>query len=209
VSTPRRTVGTSSAGRLPAAMLRALAAELSDPGRFSRAKAYARDGAVVDIDVQPGAARGLVQGSRYEPYAVTLHTEPARDGEGLLGLIPERAELFLECTCPDAETFGACKHGLAVLLVLADEISIEPAVLERWRVADAGSGAAARRDDGDVTSDEPDADVLAEAMAAPAPLPELPAIPPRVPIPMPATPGTRDADVSAALASAITVLRAG
>lgn len=206
MSTPRRSVGTSTAGRLPAAMLRALAAELSDPGRFSRAKAYARDGAVVDIDVQPGAARGVVQGSRYEPYAVTLHTQPARDGEGLLGLIPERDELFLECTCPDAETFGACKHGLAVLLVLADEISIEPAVLERWRSADASNGA--RVLDEPVDDDAPMVDVLAAAMAAPAPLPELPTIPPRVPVTMPATPGTRDADVAAAVASAIATLRA-
>ena len=49
--------------------------------------------------------------------------------------MPDRSELFTECSCPDAETFGACKHGLAVLLVLADEISIDPAVLERWRSA--------------------------------------------------------------------------
>jgi len=206
-------VGTSAAGRLPAAMLRALAAELSDPGRFSRAKAYARDGAVVDIDVQPGAARGLVQGSRYEPYAVTLYTEPAREGEGLLGLIPERNEVFLECTCPDAETFGACKHGLAVLLVLADEISIDTAVLERWRARDASDGpfsgrGAADADDGHGDGDEPAVDVLADAMASPAPLPELPTIPSRVPVAMAATPGTREADVSAALASAIAVLRA-
>src|SRR5436190_22411748 len=114
-------------------MLRALAAEMSDPGRFSRAKTYARDGAVIDIVIEPGEVRGEVQGSRYEPYVATVFAAPAGDGQGLLGLIPERGELLASCTCPDADTFGACKHALAVLLVLADEITIEPTVLERWR----------------------------------------------------------------------------
>jgi hypothetical protein len=215
---PRRTVGTSSVGRLPAAMLRALAAELSDPGRFSRAKVYARDGAVLDIEIEPGQVRGDVQGSRYEPYVATLHTQPARDGEGLLGLIPERDEIFAECSCPDAETFGTCKHALAVLLVLADEVSIEPAVLERWRAAGETAGrrggtrarggagpTAGRGTDDDPAETE---DVLAALLVAPAPLPELPTVPARVPVPMPAAPGTRDADVSAAVAAALAVLRA-
>ena len=206
MSPPRRTVGTNSAGRLPAAMLRALAAELSDPGRFARAKAYARDGAVVDIAVEPGQARGEVQGSRYEPYAVTIHTEPARDGEGLLGLIPERDELFAECSCPDAGTFGTCKHALAVLLVLADEVSIDTAVLERWRAAGAADPRP-HRATAPAAPEAPPVDVLAAALTAPAPLPDLPAIPPRVPVPMAATPGTRDADVAAAVASAIAALR--
>ena len=211
MSTPRRTVGTSAEGRLPAAMLRALAAELSDPGRFARAKGYARDGMVTDIDVAPSAARGLVQGSRYEPYAVTIHCRPAREGEGLLGLIPERDELFLECTCPDAETFGACKHGLAVLLVLADEISIDPGVLERWRASDdaAESPFVRGRAVPDRSADDaPHVDVLADATAAPAPLPEVPTVPSRVPVTMPVGAGRYDHDVSAALASAIAVLRA-
>jgi uncharacterized Zn finger protein len=207
MTAPRRTVGTNPAGRLPAAMLRALAAELSDPGRFTRAKTYARDGAVIDIEVEPGQARGLVQGSRYEPYAVTIHCEPAADGEGLLGLIPERGELLAQCSCPDAETFGTCKHALAVLLVLADEVSIDTGVLERWRSPD-GALPRPRRDDGPAAAEAaPVVDVLAAALAPPAPLPALPAIPARVPIAMAATPGTRDADVAAAVAAAIAVLR--
>ena len=203
MSPPRRSVGTSVAGRLPAAMLRALAAELSDPGRFARAKAYARDGAVIDIEVEPGMARGLVQGSRYEPYAVVLHTDAARDGEGLLGLIPERDELLVECSCPDAGSFGTCKHSLAVLLVLADEVSIDTGVLGRWRSAE---GRAAHPQG--PAAEAPTIDALAGALTARAPLPDLPAIPSRVPIAMTATPGTRDADVAAALSAAIAVLRA-
>ena len=59
-------------------MLRALAAELSDPGRFSRAKAYARDGAVVDIDIEPPVrSAATIQGSRYEPYVATIYAAPA------------------------------------------------------------------------------------------------------------------------------------
>ncbi len=49
--------------------------------------------------------------------------------------------------------------------------------------------------------------MLAGVLAAPAPLPSLPVIPARVPIAMAATPGTRDADVAAAVAAAIAVLR--
>ena len=206
MSAPRRTVGTSPAGRLPAAMLRALAAELSDPGRFTRAKAYARDGAVIDIEVDPGQARGMVQGSRYEPYAVTIHCEPAAEGEGLLGLIPERGEVFAQCSCPDAETFGTCKHALAVLLVLADEVSIDTGVLERWRAPE-GALPRPRRAEEAPAAPAPAVDVLAPALTAPAPLPSEPKIPPRVAIAMAATPGTRDADVAAAVAAAIAVLR--
>jgi uncharacterized Zn finger protein len=186
-------------------MLRALAAEMSDPGRFSRAKAYARDGAVVDIVVEPGEVRGEVQGSRYEPYVATIYAAPAADGEGLLGLIPERSELLASCSCPDAETFGVCKHALAVLLVLADEITIEPGVLGRWRSSDAESTrprwAAAQED-----TAEP-VDVLAALLAAPAAIPGPVDVPPRLTIAMAATTDRRDADVAAAVAAAITVLR--
>ena len=57
-------------------------------------------------------------------------------------LIPGRDELAVSCSCPDAG--GApgllCKHAIAVLLVLADETSIEPELLIRWRTY-AGDGA--------------------------------------------------------------------
>jgi uncharacterized Zn finger protein len=183
-------------------MLRALAAELSDPGRFSRAKAYARDGAVTDIVVEPGEVRGEVQGSRYEPYEVTIYVAPASDGEGLLGLIPERGELLAACSCPDAETFGVCKHALAVLLVLADEITIDPDVLARWRsgIADGPTAALAETTASAV-------DVLAPLLATPAELPEGFEIPARLAVAMAATTDPRDADVAAAVAAAIAAMR--
>ena len=119
-------------------MLRALAAELSDPGRFSRAKAYARDGAVIDIDIGPGEVRATIQGSRYEPYVASVYVAPSDDHDSLLGLIPDRDELQATCSCPDDGPYGGafCKHALAALLALADEVTIEPEVLARWRTAD-------------------------------------------------------------------------
>jgi hypothetical protein len=205
MSTPRRLLTPHPQGRLPAAMLRALAAELSDPGRFSRAKTYARDGAVTDIVIDPGEVRGMVQGSRYEPYVATIYAAPAADGEGLLGLIPERSELMASCSCPDAETFGVCKHALAVLLVLADEITIEPDVLSRWRSGDPETSRVAAAGGDDAT--EPAVDVLAALLACPVPLPEAVAPPPRLTVAMAATTDPRDADVAAAVAAAIAVLR--
>ncbi len=151
MSRPRRSLGNQP-GRLVATMLRALAAELSDPGRSARAKAYARDGAVIEIDIRPGVVSGLVLGSRRDPYEVFLAADPAPADEiaaanvtklaTLTMLIPGRDELAVSCSCPDAG--GApgllCKHAIAVLLVLADETSIEPELLIRWRTS-AGEGA--------------------------------------------------------------------
>ena len=141
MSRPRRTIGDQP-GRLVATMLRALAAELSDPGRYSRAKAYARDGAVIEIDTRPEIVSGLVLGSRRDPYEVLLVADPApadeidRADPAALGsmtmLIPGRDELSVSCTCPDAGGSPGvlCKHAVAVLLVLADETSIEPGLLD-------------------------------------------------------------------------------
>ena len=199
---PRRTRRAEPAGRLPAAMLRALAAELSDPGRFSRAKAYARDGAVIDIEVEPGQVRGQVQGSRFEPYAVTDPHRAGRRRRGAARADPRaRRAAVPSAAARTPTTFGTCKHGLAVLLVLADEVSIETDVLERWRSAD-GDHPQPRRPPTAATA-EPAApvDVLLAALTAPLPLPTLPEIPSRVPVAMAATPGTRDADVAAALAA--------
>ena len=73
---PRHAFGQQP-GRLAATMLRALAAELSEPGRYARGKAYARDGAVIDIDIREGSIGGLVLGSRPDPYEARLVVDPA------------------------------------------------------------------------------------------------------------------------------------
>src|SRR5690606_17158234 len=144
MSRPRRSFGQQP-GRLVATMLRALAAELSEPGRYARGKAYARDDAVIEIDIRPEVVTGLVLGSRREPYSVTLAADPVAAEEidaavpesvsSMTMLIPGRDELAVSCSCPDA--VGAlCKHAIALLLVFADETSIEPELLVRWRSED-------------------------------------------------------------------------
>jgi len=209
---PRLHFGADPKGRLPAAMLRALTAELSDPGRFGRAKAYARDQAVFDIQVEPGAVRGSIQGSRSEPYEAVVFASPldpeeraaAEAGDpSAIRLLPRRADLAVTCTCPDGDTSGmVCKHALATLLVLADEVTIEPALLDRWRsgpplgrptlgrsAADElaevrqRDRAARRLTPAGPTERAPAVDVLAERLRSPAPLPAVPELGPLPPIP--------------------------
>lgn len=197
---PRHLADTS--GRLTAVMLRALAAELSDPGRFSRAKAYARDGAVVDLEVDAGEVRAMIMGSRFDPYIASLLVEPAGDVAAPLDLVPDRDEVWAECSCPDEGPYGFCKHALATLLELADEVALDPAVLVRWR---AGSPA----DQADARSrqpvGEPAVDVLAAALSAPTPLPELPRLPTRLPVAI----GPGDELAAEVLADALATLRSG
>lgn len=132
MSRPRTPYGSDLPGRLPATMIRVLAAELSDQGRLARGKRYWSEGAVVDIVVGHGAVTAEILGSRPEPYVVTL--EAAADTSGRGG-VPSKRELWIGCTCPDDTGTGAeaCKHAVAALFTLADEVSIEPELLERWR----------------------------------------------------------------------------
>jgi hypothetical protein len=124
---PRKPFGASPPGRLPATMIKVLAAELSDQGRLSRGKRYWADDAVVDLVVGHGAVTAVIQGSRPDPYVVTIE---ATQGNG----VPSKREVWITCTCPDdgVET-EACKHAVAALFALSDEVAIEPALLERWR----------------------------------------------------------------------------
>jgi hypothetical protein len=198
---PRRSFGANPPGRVAAAMLRALAAELSDPARFTRAKAYARDDAVIDIVVESGVVRAEVQGSRYDPYVIELHVG-AIDEPGsvsLAELIPDRHEIGASCTCPDGGPLGVayCKHVLATVLVLADEITVEPKLLSRWRSGGDYSGVGPEWDV------EDDVDPIAPLLVAIGPLPAPPQLPPRLPVAMPTGAG----DAAAVLADALAVLR--
>ena len=124
---PRKPYGANPPGRLPATMIKVLAAELSDQGRLSRGKRYWAEDAVVDIVVGHGAVTAVIQGSRPDPYVVTIE---ATQGTG----VPSKREVWITCTCPDdgVET-EACKHAVAALFALSDEVAIEPALIERWR----------------------------------------------------------------------------
>lgn len=128
MSRPRKPYGPNPPGRLPATMIKVLAAELSDQGRLSRGKRYWADDAVIDIVIGHGAVTAEVQGGRPDPYVVTIEAD---GGTG----VPSKREIWIGCTCPDDSGFGtdACKHAVAALFALSDEVAIDPTVLERWR----------------------------------------------------------------------------
>lgn len=153
MSRPRKPFGSAHPGRLPATMIRVLAAEMSDPQRFRRGKRYAADDAVLDIRIEPGIVTCEVQGSRATPYVASLEV---RRGDGM----PLRRDVSAHCTCPDDDNFDrhACKHVVATMLTFSDELMLEPRLLDLWR-----GSTAADTDDSDQPDDsaEPD-DSVAE-----------------------------------------------
>lgn len=128
MSRPLRALGPNQPGQFMATRVRVLAAELSDPQRLARGREYVDTGAVVDIEVEPGLATATVQGSRPGPYVVELNVE---HGDGP----PLRREIDASCSCPDDPdaAHGWCKHAVATLIVLANEIAVFPDTLARWR----------------------------------------------------------------------------
>ena len=139
MSRPRKPYGPNPPGRLLGTMIKVLAAEMSDQGRLIRGKRYWSEDAVVDIVVGHGAVTAEIQGSRPQPYVVTIE---AASGTG----VPGRRDIWAQCTCPDDTGTGAdlCKHAVAAMFALADEVSIEPDLVDRWRRS-------ARRDGSTVT----------------------------------------------------------
>ncbi len=127
---PERPIGARP-GALLAMRLSVLAAEVCDPDRFRRGRVYAKQRAVISVEVHPGEVIGLVQGSRSQPYAVTLRI---RKGAAGGALIPARGDLAAYCTCPDG--VAVCKHSVAVLLEFADDVGRSPELLALWRNVD-------------------------------------------------------------------------
>ena len=133
-----------------------------DPGRLARGRAYARKGQVIGFELTPGRVTGQVQGSRPQPYQVTIAI-PAYDGTQwtqiraalgaqalyraalLAGEIPhELVELFdelelplfpseLDMTCSCPDWGKPCKHVSAVLYVLAEAFDDDPFLVLAWR----------------------------------------------------------------------------
>lgn len=128
MSRPRKPYGPNPPGRLLGTMIKVLAAEMSDQGRLARGKRYWTDDAVIDIVVGHGAVTAEIQGSRPEPYVVTIE---AASGAG----VPGKRDVWAQCTCPDDTGTGAdlCKHAVAAFFALADEVSIDPELVDRWR----------------------------------------------------------------------------
>ena len=157
---------------------------LSSTSRSSRAWSAPRSRALATTLTSPSCT---------SPVRTSLE-ETAAD---LVELVPDRNEIAAACTCPDAAPSGgaSCKHVLATLLVLADELTIDPDLLTRWRSAAARPLPDARP--------EPADDLLTGMLTAPAPAPTPPTLPPRLPVAMPATAG----EFAAVLADALSVLR--
>ncbi|MEJ7799379.1 MAG: SWIM zinc finger family protein [Ilumatobacter sp.] len=130
MSRPRKPYGQNLPGRLMGTMIKVLAAEMSDQARLSRGKRYWADDAVIDIVVGHGAVTAEIQGSRQQPYVVTIE---ASGGAG----VPSRREIWAQCTCPDDAGTGVdlCKHAVAAFFSLADEVTLEPELLDRWRAS--------------------------------------------------------------------------
>jgi hypothetical protein len=128
MAAPRVPYGQKQPGQLAATMLKVLAAEMSDSARLSRGQRYFADRAVVDIEVKSGLVVCEVQGARPDPYHVRLQVT---GGEG----VPMRSELRVDCECPDADVsmVRACKHAVAAIFALANEVLIDPEVLVQWR----------------------------------------------------------------------------
>ncbi|WP_420452402.1 SWIM zinc finger family protein [Ilumatobacter sp.] len=142
MSRPRKPFGARQPGRLPSTMMKVLAAEMSDPGRLRRGKQYAKDGSVLDIVVEAGIVTCEIQGSRSTPYVASLEVTA---GDGM----PLRRDVHAMCTCPDDDWDDhACKHVLAAMFCFADELLIEPSLLDVWRAnASAGGTDGAGTDD--------------------------------------------------------------
>jgi hypothetical protein len=128
VTRPRKPFGANHPGRLPATMMKVLAAEISDPSRLRRGKQYAKDGSVLDIVIDPGTVTCEIQGSRSTPYIAVVAVTP---GNGM----PLRRDVKYTCTCPDNDNWDdyACKHVVATMFTLSDEFLLEPELLDLWR----------------------------------------------------------------------------
>ncbi len=97
--------------------------------------------------VDPGVVTCEVQGSRSTPYIASLEVTP---GDGM----PLRRDVHAVCNCPDDANWDdhACKHVIATMFAFADELLIEPELLDVWRGNE-------RTDvDDDADDAEPDAD---------------------------------------------------
>ena len=146
---PRKPFGANHPGRLPATMMKVLAAEMSDPARLRRGKQYAKDGSVLDVVIDPGTVTCEIQGSRSTPYITVVAVTP---GDGM----PLRRDVKFTCTCPDNDNWDdyACKHVVATLFTLSDEFLLEPELLDLWRGRlTERDEAVDDRDDGDIDDD--------------------------------------------------------
>ncbi len=110
-----------------------LAIDAGDPGRMARARRLHRSRAVTGLVVRPRSLESVVYGSLPEPYDVeidvvggaSLEYESSSDVT-----MPAAASLRARCTCADLTE--VCKHVLATLLALAEEVEAAPSLLDEF-----------------------------------------------------------------------------
>jgi uncharacterized Zn finger protein len=139
--------------------------QVCDGGRLARGRSYARKGQVVDFELTPGRVIGRVQGSRPDPYTVTIDIAAYDDAQWtvatsalasqalyraalLAGTMPhEIVDVFagldlplfpstLDMRCSCPDWSVPCKHVSAVLYVLAEAFDDDPFLVLAWRGRD-------------------------------------------------------------------------
>ncbi len=128
-------------GKLAGTLLSVAVAGLADPPRFRRGKAYVAERAVARLDIGSGVVEAVVMGSRPEPYHVVIAvptvaapadtSDPTAYRGDMNRLVPDGSELMMSCSCPDWD--DPCKHAVAALLCLADEVAGRPELMLAWR----------------------------------------------------------------------------
>jgi uncharacterized Zn finger protein len=136
--------------------------QICDGGRLARGRTYARKGQVIDFILTPGTVTGRVQGSRPDPYTVTLRIDAYDEAEWtvissalgsqalfraalLAGDMPhEIVDAFdgldlplfpsrIDMSCSCPDWSVPCKHASAVLYVLAEAFDDDPFLVLAWR----------------------------------------------------------------------------
>jgi hypothetical protein len=199
---------------LVAVQFATLAAEMADPDRFRRGRALARQQAVAEVTVARGVAHAQVQGSRADPYAVSVRVRPVRraavaaaSAGRLNALVPRPEDLTIACSCPD---WGdPCKHGVAALVALGEHLAGVPEELARWRGsegADDAEVAGGTDDTGSPAASSPAPDDPIAVWLGRGYDPDPPA--PLAPLPRRGTGGTHDDETAALTAAAVDDARA-
>jgi len=127
-------------GKLASTLMSVAVAGMADPARFRKGKAYLAEHAVTRLEIEPGRLSATVNGSRPQPYVVEVLVDimapvdaptPAALRLHLNRLTPEIEHMHVRCSCPDPEL--PCKHVVAALLALSNELVSRPNLLLHWR----------------------------------------------------------------------------
>lgn len=102
-----------------------LAIDMGDPGRMSKARRLHRSHSVSAIDIESGAAHATVTDSDGELYDVTISVvaPPAKR-------LPAASDVLSVCTCDDSGE--SCRHALAAMLGIAEEVEVNLKVIDLW-----------------------------------------------------------------------------